>query len=380
VQETLAVIREGEGEVEVEPARKMVKRDDKGAAGESNERAIPEGGTVDSQATIDEETVKAQFKISPVKAGGAEAGVQVEEGPGRAKEAGEDAALKKQGGAEGKQLEEGEGEPMEGLEEERPAEMEGVKGDKPAESQGVEEWERGEKERVKWEKKDKKKKDMKKKMGQRKEGEKSGSGKSPLGEGTVKKGGPDVAMKMALEIPDPLIQAGVACTLRLNRGEADSKDNDFTSGNEEEGEDEERGRAKKERAQEKEKCYGNIFGGGARTKQTARITAGSARLKQPSTGARPTESSGEATPELEERVGGESSEDRKIEGLKATKAQLDEELRLKQIRIAEKERKLRLEWEEAAQVVKEQRAIEKKLPEGVERAAAEIGRKFWDSE
>jgi hypothetical protein len=189
----------------------------------------------------------------------------------------------------------------------------------------------------------------------------------------VKKGGPDVAMKMALEIPDPLIQAGVARTLRLNRGETDSKDSDSTSGDEEEGEDEERGRAKKERAQVKEKCYGHVFGGGAQTRQTARITAGSARLKQPPTEAPPTESSGEATPELEEGVGGESSEDRKIEGLKATKAQLDEELRLKQIRIAEKERKLRLERKEAAQVVQEQRAIEKKLPEGVKQAAAEIG-------
>jgi hypothetical protein len=367
VQETFAVVRKGE--VGVEPARKIVKRDDKGAAGESNERAIPEGGTVDSQATTDKETVKAQFKISPVKAGGTEAGVQVEEGPGRAKEAGEDAALKKQGGAEGEELEEEEEEPMEGLEEERPAEKEGVKGEKP----GVEERERGEKERVKKEKKDQKKKDKKKKKGQKKEGEKSRSGKSPLGEGTVKKGGPDVAMKMALEIPDPLIQAGVARTLRLNRGKKDSKDSDSTSGDEEEGEDEERGRAKKERAQEKEKYYGHIFGGGARTRQTARITAGSALLKQPPTGAPPTESFGEATPELEEGVGGESSEDRKIEGLKATKAQLDEELRFKQIWIAEKERKLRLEREEAAQVVKEQRAIEKKLPEGVEKAAAEIG-------
>jgi hypothetical protein len=332
VQEILAVVREGE--VGVEPARKMVKRDDKGAAGESNERAILEGGTVDSQATTDEETVKAQFKISPVKAGGAEAGVQVEEGPGRAKEAGEDAALKKQGGPEGKQLEEKEGEPMEGLEEERPAEMEGVKGEKPAGSQRVEERERGEKERVRKEKKDKKKKDKKKKKGQKKEGEKSRSGKSPPGEGTVKKGGPGVAMKMALEISDPLIQAGVARTLRLNRGETDSKDSDSTSGDEEEVEDEERGRAKKKRAQEKEKCYGHVFEGGAQTRQTARITAGSARLKQPPTGAPPTESSGEATPELEEGVGGESSEDRKIEGLKATKAQLDEELQLKQIRIA----------------------------------------------
>jgi hypothetical protein len=74
---------------------------------------------------------------------------------------------------------------------------------------------------------------------------------------------------------------------------------------------------------------------------------------------------------LEKEVGRESSEDRRIEKLKATKAQLDEELRLKEIRIAEKERKLRLEREEAAQVVKEQRAIEEKVPEGVEQAAVE---------
>jgi hypothetical protein len=39
VQETLAVVREKE----VEPAQKMSKRDDKGAAGESDERAILEG-------------------------------------------------------------------------------------------------------------------------------------------------------------------------------------------------------------------------------------------------------------------------------------------------------------------------------------------------
>jgi hypothetical protein len=171
---------------------------------------------------------------------------------------------------------------MEGLEEERPAEMEGVKGEKPAESQRVEEQEREEKERVKKEKRDKKKKekkDKKKKRGQKKEGEKSRSGKSPLGEGTVKKGGPDVAMKMALEIPDPLIQAGVART--LNWGETDSKDSDSTSGDEKEGEGQERGRAKKERASEKEKCYGHILGGGARTRQTARITAGSARPNSP---------------------------------------------------------------------------------------------------
>jgi hypothetical protein len=227
-QETLTVVRGGE--VGVEPARNTVKRDDRGAAGERNERAQAERGTIDSQATTNEETVKAQFKISPVKAGGAEARAQVEEGPGREKEAGKDAAFNKQRGAEGEQLEEEEGEPMEGLEEERPAEMEGVKGEKPAESQRVEEREREEKERVKKGKRDKKKKDKKKKRGQKKEGEKSRSGKSPLGEGTAKKGGPNVAMKMALEIPDPLIQANVARTLRLNRGETDSKDSDSTSG------------------------------------------------------------------------------------------------------------------------------------------------------
>jgi hypothetical protein len=341
VQETLIVVCKGE--MGVEPARKTVKRDDRGAAGERNARAIAEGGTIDSQATTDEETVKAQFKISPIKVGVAEARVQVEEGPSRAREAGEDPALKKQGGAEGEQLEEEEGEPMEGLEEERPAEMESVKGEKPTESQRVEERERGEKERVKKEKKDKKKKDREKKKGQKKEVEKSRSGKSPLGEGTVKKGSPDVAMKMALEIPDPLIHARVARTLRLNRGKTESKDSDSTSGDEEEGEGKERGRAKKERAQEKEKCYGHVFGGGTRTRQTTRMTVGSARLKQPPTGVPPAEPSGESTPESEggvEGVQGESSEDRKIEGLKATKAQLDEELRLKQIRIAEKERKL----------------------------------------
>jgi hypothetical protein len=46
-------------------------------------------------------------------------------------------------------------------------------------------------------------------------------------------------------------------------------------------------------------------------------------------------------------------------------------LRLKEIRIADKERKLREEREEAAQVLKEQRAVEDKLPKGVEKGAAE---------
>jgi hypothetical protein len=77
VQETLAVVREEEGE----PVRKMVKRDDKGAAGDSNERAIPERGIGESQATTDEESLKEQFKISPVKASRAEAEVHVDELP-----------------------------------------------------------------------------------------------------------------------------------------------------------------------------------------------------------------------------------------------------------------------------------------------------------
>jgi hypothetical protein len=89
VQETLAVVREEEGE----PARKMVKRDDKGAAGKSNERALPERGIGESQATTDEETLKEQFKISPVKARGPEDEVQIDEGPGRAKEARSQGAL-----------------------------------------------------------------------------------------------------------------------------------------------------------------------------------------------------------------------------------------------------------------------------------------------
>jgi hypothetical protein len=366
VQETLAVV----GEKEVEPARRAGKPNDKGGAGERKERDTPERGIGDSQATTDEESLKQQFNINPVTAKGAGVEPQVDEEPGRAKDAGEDAALINQGGVEEGQLEEKqEGEPMEGLEEERPVES---KGDKPAGSRGVEEWERGEKERVKKEKSDKKKKDKKKKKGQKEEEEKSGSGKSPLGEGTVlKTGGPDVAMKMALEIPDPLIQAGVARALGLTRGETDSKDSDATMGDEEEGEDEERGRAKKESAQKREKGYGHIFEGGTRTKNTTRMTACSARLKQPPTGEPPAESSRETTPKVEKEVGTESSEERRIERLKVTKAQLDEEVRLRMIRIAGKERKLWEEREEAAQVLQEQRGVEEKLPKEVEKVAAE---------
>jgi hypothetical protein len=258
-------------------------------------------------------------------------------------------------------VEEEEGEPMEGLEEERPTES---KGDKLAGSHGVDKRERGEKEKVKKEKRDKKKKDKKKTKGQTGEREKSGSKESSLGEETARKGGPDAAMKMALEIPDPFVQAGVARALRIIRGEKEEKDSDSTTGDEEEGEDEERERAKKESAQEREKGYGHIFKGGTRTKNTTRMTAGFARLKQPPTGEPPAVSSRETTPEVEEEGGTESSEERRIERLKVTKAQLDEELRLKKIRIAEKEKRLREEREEAAQVLQKQRAVEEELPEG----------------
>jgi hypothetical protein len=360
VQETLAAVHEEEGE----PARKMVKRDDKGAAGVRNDRATPERQIGESQATTDEELLKEQFTIYPVPAKAVEGEPQVDEGPGRAKDAGEDAVLEKQGGAEGGQVEEEEGEPMEGLEEERPAES---KGNKSAGSHGVDKRERGEKEKVIKEKRDKKKKDKKKKKkGQKGEREKSGSKESSLGEETARKGGPDAAMKMALEIPDPLVQAGVARALRLTRGEKEEKDNDSTTGDEEEGEDEEREQAKKESAQAREKGYGHTFEGGTRTKNTTRMTAGSARLKQPPTAEPPAVSSRETTPEVEEEGETESSEERRIERLKVTKAQLDEELRLKKTRIAEKEKRLQEEREEAAQVLREQWAVEEELPEGVE--------------
>jgi hypothetical protein len=177
----------------------------------------------------------------------------------------------------------------------------------------------------------------------------------------VKTGGPDAAMKMALEIPDPLIQAGVTRALRLTRGKKEEKDSDSTTRDEKEGEDEERGRAKKESAQEREEGYGHIFKGGTRTKNTTRMTAGSARLKQPPTCEPPAESSRETTPEVEKERGTESSEARRIERLKVTNAQLDEELRLKKIWIADKERRLQEEREEAAQVLQEQRAVEEVL-------------------
>jgi hypothetical protein len=333
VQETLAAVHEEEGE----PAWKMVKRDDKGAAGEKNDRGTPERQIGEFQATTDEESLKEQFNINPVPAKVVEVEPQVDEGPGRVKDAGKDAVLKKQGGAAGGQVEEEEGEPMEGLEEERPA---GSKGNKSAGSHGVDKRERGEKEKVKKEKRGMKKKDKKKKKGLKGEREKSGSKESPLGKETARKGAPDAAMKMALEISDPLVQAGVARALRLTRGKKEEKDSDSTTGDEEEGEDEERERAKKESAQEREKGYGHIFKGGTRTKNTTRMTAGSARLKQPPTGEPPAEFSRETTLEVEKEGEIESSEERRIEQLKVTKAQLGVELRLKKIRIAEKEKRL----------------------------------------
>jgi hypothetical protein len=105
----------------------------------------------------------------------------------------------------------------------------------------------------------------------------------------------------------------------------------------------------------------HIFGGGARTRQSARMTTGTARLKQPPGGAPPPESSRESTPESEggvEEVQEESSEDKRIEELRATEAGLAEELRLKKLRIAEREK-------EVDQVLEEQQAVEKKLPKEV---------------
>jgi hypothetical protein len=291
VQETLAAVHEEEGE----PARKIVKRDDKGAAG-----ATPKSQIGESQATTDEESLKEQFNINPIPAKVVEVEPQVDERPGRAKDAGEDAVLKKQGGAEGGQVEEEEGEPMEGLVEERPTES---KDDKLAGSHGVDKRERGEEERVKNEKRDKKKKDKKKNKSRKGEREKTGSKESSLGKETARKGGPDAAMKMALGIPDPLVQAGVARALRITRGEKEEKDSNSTTEDEEEGEVEERERAKKESAQEREKGHGHIFKGGTRTKNTTRMTADSACLKQPPTGEPPAVSSREATPEVEEEGG-----------------------------------------------------------------------------
>jgi hypothetical protein len=90
VQETLAAVHEEEGE----PAWKTVKRDNKGAAGERNDRATPERQIGESQATTDEESLKEQFNINPVPAKVVEVEPQVDEGPGRAKDASEDAVLK----------------------------------------------------------------------------------------------------------------------------------------------------------------------------------------------------------------------------------------------------------------------------------------------
>jgi hypothetical protein len=86
VQETLAAVHEEEGE----PARKMVKRDDKGAAGAPPKRQIGE-----FQATTDEESLKAQFNIITVPTKAVEVEPQIDEGPERAKDAGEDAVLQK---------------------------------------------------------------------------------------------------------------------------------------------------------------------------------------------------------------------------------------------------------------------------------------------
>jgi hypothetical protein len=149
--------------------------------------------------------------------------------------------------------------------------------------------------------------------------------------------------------------------LAFRPGRNGLKDSNSTSEEEEGGEDEEQGSAKKERAKEKGKGYGHNFGGGARSRQTARITAGSARLKHP-----PQEPFKELGTEGESATEADSSEDKRIEELRATEAELE------QLWIAERERELRLKRDqEAAEGLEDQRAVEKKLPEEVKQVAME---------
>jgi hypothetical protein len=57
------------------------------------ETTAPERQIGESQATTDEESLKEQFNINPVPAKAVEVEPQVDEGPGRAKDAAEDAVL-----------------------------------------------------------------------------------------------------------------------------------------------------------------------------------------------------------------------------------------------------------------------------------------------
>jgi hypothetical protein len=199
--------------------------------------------------------------------------------------------------------------------------MEGLEKEKPAESQAAESQEREKERRVKKEKKDKKKKNKKKKGDQKKgsEEERPSSKSTSAGEGEEEQ------MPPAEEGP----------------------------------------------SKEKEKFPMHIFGGGARTKQTARMTAGTARLKPP------LEALKESRPEAEGAVEEKSSEDRKIEELKTTEAEMVEELRLKKLWVAEREEKLRLKRDqEAAQALEEQRAVEKKSPEEVGQTTTETGKEI----
>jgi hypothetical protein len=97
VQETLAAVHEEEGE----PAGKMIKRDDKGAVGEINDRATPERQIGESQATTDEESLKEQFNINQVPAKAVEVEPQVDEETGRAKDAARMPFLKNRGAQKG---------------------------------------------------------------------------------------------------------------------------------------------------------------------------------------------------------------------------------------------------------------------------------------
>jgi hypothetical protein len=135
-RDTLTVLHDGS--VGVDPAQGTVEQHEKNAVQEPAQRAQAEGGPVDSQATTDEDTIKAAFKISLVKTGESGPRQQVEE-PDREKEHGEDAVFQNQQGEEGEERGEEEGEPMKGLEEERPVETGVAVGkERPAEGQMAE--------------------------------------------------------------------------------------------------------------------------------------------------------------------------------------------------------------------------------------------------
>jgi hypothetical protein len=87
-----------------------VKPAKRGENEEHGKRSEAEGGPANSHAASDEEVVRAAFKINPANTVETEPKEQVEDAPGRKQEAGGDAVLRSQGGAEAGDDEEEEGE------------------------------------------------------------------------------------------------------------------------------------------------------------------------------------------------------------------------------------------------------------------------------